>query len=136
MRGRATYIPSVHPILPLRCSIFAWPIRNTRDEQHHPLTRTAVQSFVPGTMADPIANYPPGYLDEYNGYLLTNLSIAFLILELVFWALRFWSRRLGKVGWRMDDVFIVLALICTIGTCIGSLGAWPARCPRCPTRPC
>jgi uncharacterized RDD family membrane protein YckC len=67
--------------------------------------------------------YPPGYLEEYNGNQLIVVSVAFIVLEIFFGALRFWARKIGKIRWGLSDVFIILGFMGTTGMCVASLGA-------------
>ena len=62
-------------------------------------------------------NYPPGYLDEYIGYRLTAVAITFIVLNITFVTLRFTARRLGKVPFGIDDIFIVPALLTVLLLC-------------------
>lgn len=57
------------------------------------------------------SDFPPGYLEEYNGDSLLAIGIVFIILEVVFVALRFWARRIGQVAWGADDGLIIAGLI-------------------------
>jgi hypothetical protein len=76
------------------------------------------------TPAPPPA-YPPGYLEEYNGQPLFAVSVAFIVLEIFFVAVRFWSRKIGKIRFGYDDVFILIGAPFCLGICFCSLGGWP-----------
>ena len=62
-------------------------------------------------------NYPPGYLDEYIGYRLTGVAIAFIVLNITFVTLRFVARRLGKVPMGIDDILIMPSLLTVLLLC-------------------
>ena len=66
--------------------------------------------------------YPPGYLDEYRGQTLIDLAIAFLVIETVCVALRFYARRIGKVPWGADDTLIVPGFILCAAVCACTIG--------------
>lgn len=66
--------------------------------------------------------FPPGYLEEYNGHGPIAVSIVFIVLEVVCVTLRFCARRIGKVGWGADDSLMIPAVItclALIGCCLG-----------------
>ena len=62
-------------------------------------------------------DFPPGYLDEYIGYRLTGVAIAFIVLNITFVALRFAARRLGKVPFGVDDMLIIPSLLTVLLLC-------------------
>lgn len=65
-----------------------------------------------------VSNYPPGYLEEYNGNGPIAVAAVFTVLEVVCIALRFCARRIGKVAWGLDDSLIIpgaIACLAVIG---------------------
>lgn len=58
----------------------------------------------------------PGTLPphESRAHTLVATLIAFLVLDCIFVALRFWSRRLQWTKFRADDYFVVAALVVII----------------------
>lgn len=71
-------------------------------------------------MANQTTNqYPPGYLEESRQSELYTLEILFMILETVTVALRFTSRRIGRVPWHRDDTLITVSWI--VCMCFNSL---------------
>lgn len=66
--------------------------------------------------------YPPGYLDEYRGQVAIDLAIAFLIIETICVALRFYARRISKVRWGADDTFIIPGFILCAAVCACTIG--------------
>lgn len=66
--------------------------------------------------------YSPGYLDENRGETLVGLAIAFLVVETICVALRFYARRIGKVAWGADDTFIVPGFILCAAVCACTIG--------------
>ena len=69
-------------------------------------------------MASPPEKPSPEFLSEYIGDRLVNTAIAFIVLEIVLVALRFWVRRAhrSKFGW--DDYLILPSLAFCISLCI------------------
>ena len=73
---------------------------------------------------------PQEYLDQYIGHRLERVCIAFIILELIVFALRLYSKRwvTSPPGW--DDYLIHPALLSNLGACalgIGMLAALKFR---------
>ncbi|EAW07822.1 uncharacterized protein ACLA_025390 [Aspergillus clavatus NRRL 1] len=58
-----------------------------------------------------IVQYSPAYLAEDRRPALLSVAVAFLVLGTVAVILRFVSRRIGRVGWHHDDIFIVAGWI-------------------------
>ncbi|PWY82062.1 integral membrane protein [Aspergillus heteromorphus CBS 117.55] len=56
--------------------------------------------------------YSQAYLNESRQRDLWAVSICFLVLETIAVGLRFLSKRLGRVKWGLDDVFILLGYGC------------------------
>jgi hypothetical protein len=54
--------------------------------------------------------------DESRVHTLIATAIAFLVLDLLFLALRFWSRRIQGTKFRADDFFVVAAFVLITGT--------------------
>lgn len=53
--------------------------------------------------------------NDYIGYKLTTVAIVFMVLELVFVALRFLARYVARASFGLDDLFIVPAfLLCGV----------------------
>jgi hypothetical protein len=68
-------------------------------------------------MGDP-PTMPP---NESRAHTLIATAIAFLVLDLLFLALRFWSRRVQGSKFRADDFFVVAALVVITGTVANSI---------------
>ena len=66
----------------------------------------------------PASAYPPGYLRDYNGDALRNVSYAFIFLALAVVALRFYARTFSKSKLGLDNILIVPAAIPAIAVCI------------------
>ncbi|KAF2236137.1 hypothetical protein EV356DRAFT_565867 [Viridothelium virens] len=62
------------------------------------------------------------YLDQYIGYRLVNVGIAFMVLEPIFVALRLCSRRTQKAPQDWDDYLVPLALVFCILNSILAFG--------------
>ncbi|PQE28883.1 integral membrane protein [Rutstroemia sp. NJR-2017a BBW] len=56
-------------------------------------------------------NLSPEYLREYSGHQLTVAAIAFIPLNIIFVAIRFFSRHLTKAPLGLDDILIIPGLI-------------------------
>lgn len=56
-------------------------------------------------------SYSPSYLNESRVGDIVAYSATFLVLQILFLSLRFWSRWLGKVPWGLDDTFMVASAI-------------------------
>ncbi|KAF7117557.1 hypothetical protein CNMCM5793_006609 [Aspergillus hiratsukae] len=55
--------------------------------------------------------YSPAYLAEDRRPALLSVAITFLVLSTSAVILRFVSRRIGRVGWHHDDIYIILGWI-------------------------
>lgn len=58
-----------------------------------------------------------GVIDEDEGYILVNVSIAFAALTTVFLGLRFWAKTFTVQVSGLDDVFLVAAYVVNLGMC-------------------
>lgn len=72
------------------------------------------------------ANFPPGYSQQDNGQTLYKVSIAFIILEILFVMLRCYGHYLAKAKFGVDDILMIPSLITcvavaalSVGTCRG-----------------
>ena len=61
--------------------------------------------------------YPLGYFEQNIGATLVAVSAVFIALDIIFVILRFYSRRLNKTTWGLDDTLICPALVFNLGTC-------------------
>ena len=69
----------------------------------------------------PTPEFPPGFLEAYNGHQLRSVAITFLVLTTVSVALRLISRRaLQKVALGWDDYLILLGYVTIVGLCVCS----------------
>jgi hypothetical protein len=59
--------------------------------------------------------------NESRAHVLVATAIAFFVLDVLFVGLRFWSRRIQRTKFRVDDFFIIAALVLITGTCITSI---------------
>ncbi|TVY75857.1 hypothetical protein LSUE1_G007077, partial [Lachnellula suecica] len=66
------------------------------------------------------------YLDEYSGNILIGVCAAFVILETVFLALRFYAKSLTQLEWTWEDFLLPLAWVFNIGLCALCINAVPA----------
>ena len=57
----------------------------------------------------------PEYIAEYSGGQLVAVAIAFIPILLSFVSLRFYSRRLSKTTYGLDDYLVLVSLIVQIG---------------------
>ncbi|MCJ1380722.1 hypothetical protein MMC17_003830 [Xylographa soralifera] len=62
-------------------------------------------------------DYPPGYLEQYQGNPPLVLAITILPLEILFVGLRFYARRVGRVRWGADDTLIIPGAILCVALC-------------------
>lgn len=69
--------------------------------------------------------YSPEYLAEYIGNVPYRLAIAFIVLESVSVAIRFWARKIGKVPWGADDTLMIPGTILCLAVCACSIGERP-----------
>ena len=63
----------------------------------------------------------------YNGYILLRIGVTFTVLECVFVALRFVSKRVGRIAFGTDDWLIVFAL----ANCLGFNALGLGKCDIC-----
>jgi hypothetical protein len=63
-----------------------------------------------------MGNSPTMPPNESRVHTLIATAIAFLVLDLLFLALRFWSRRVQGTKFRADDFFVVAAFVLITGT--------------------
>lgn len=72
-------------------------------------------------MASP-EEYSDGFLRQSKQGLINSVSAVFIVLEVVCVALRFVSKRVGrlKLGW--DDAFMVLGLLFCIADAAATMG--------------
>lgn len=59
----------------------------------------------------PSSALPASYIREYIGARVIAVAIAFMFVEILFVALRYYSQYLHKTPIRLDDILIVPALI-------------------------
>ena len=69
-----------------------------------------------------VVTFPPSYAQEYDGGSLYAINIAFIILEIIFVALRFYARYLSNAKLGVDDILMVPALIVVISVAVLSNG--------------
>ena len=55
--------------------------------------------------------YPPGYFEQNIGAKLVAVSAVFIALDIMFVVLRFYSWRLNKTIWGLDDTLTCMALV-------------------------
>lgn len=60
------------------------------------------------------SDLPPSYFYEYEGAKLIAVATAFIPLEILFVALRYYSRNMHKTAKGLDDILIAPALICCL----------------------
>ena len=70
----------------------------------------------------PVSQFPPSYLEEYNGNSPVVVAIVFIVLEVVCVALRFLARRISKTAWGADDSLIIPGAISCLSVIGCSLG--------------
>lgn len=73
------------------------------------------------------ADFPPGYLEQYQGNPPLAVAITFLPLEIFFVALRFSARRLGRVEWGADDTLIIPGAFLCISLCACAISTSPSN---------
>lgn len=59
---------------------------------------------------------------EYNGQGSVAVAAVFIVLEVVFVALRFLARKIGKIAWGWDDSLMIAATISCLAVIGCSLG--------------
>lgn len=66
-------------------------------------------------------DYPPGYLAEYKGGQLIATSIVFIVLNIVFFVLRLYARKVRGVAADLDDWFLWPALVINLAVCLEAI---------------
>lgn len=61
---------------------------------------------------------------EFSGQSCVAVSVAFIVLEVICVALRFWARKIGKIAWGLDDSLIIAAAILCLALIGCSLGEY------------
>ena len=61
-------------------------------------------------------------MEEYNGNRAIACGVVFLVLNTLFVGLRFVARRMKKVPWGWDDVYIVAGTLFSYGLIASCLG--------------
>ncbi|KAF5872207.1 putative integral membrane protein [Botrytis fragariae] len=61
--------------------------------------------------------FSPEYLAQYRGNTPIAICVTFIVLEIVFVALRYCARWVGKAKWGMDDFLMIPALILCLEQC-------------------
>ncbi|KAF2793395.1 hypothetical protein K505DRAFT_188326, partial [Melanomma pulvis-pyrius CBS 109.77] len=59
--------------------------------------------------------------NESSAHVLIATVAVFFILDIIFVALRFWSRRIQRTKFQNDDFFVIATLVVITGTCITSI---------------
>lgn len=72
-------------------------------------------------MSTPAPSPALAHASESNSGQLTAVSIAFIVLDICFVALRFTSRRIKKIKFNWDDFLIILGLVNVIGFAVDCL---------------
>ncbi len=72
-------------------------------------------------------DYPSGYLAEYHGETLIATSVVFIVLEIVVFGLRFYTRRMKKAPVGLDDWCLWPALVINVILCIEGAGMWHTK---------
>jgi hypothetical protein len=114
----------------LPCRVYARVIKlRTRSTRERERERERLRR---NTMSNIITQFPPGYLEESRQRELYTESIVFIVITTIITALRFVSKHIARVKWRIDDTLIVLSwgfYICFISLIIGMFLVPPRR-PR------
>ena len=55
--------------------------------------------------------FPPGYLEEYRGWVLITVACVFAVLECVLVALRLYARKVSRAGLGWDDYWSIITLV-------------------------
>ena len=66
-------------------------------------------------MAEKLPHLSQEYIDEYSGYKLLGVAIAFIPIITCFVALRMYARHVAKASWGLDDYLVGFSLIIQIG---------------------
>jgi len=81
-------------------------------------------------MSESTSTYPPEYLEQYSGHRLLAVSIVFIILDILFVALRLYTRRTANGSkWGWDDNCLMPAIIMNLGMCSLGIGAYADNFP-------
>ena len=70
----------------------------------------------------PQPTFPPEYAKEDIGYITRNVSIAFIVLELVFVGLRYLAQHMAGEKSGVDDILMLPSLILCLGMDVSALG--------------
>ena len=73
-------------------------------------------------MTEQVSKFPPEYLEQYSGNRLLATSIAFLVIDTFFVALRFLAQHLRPIKYGLDDLFIALAWLFMVLECAINIG--------------
>ena len=63
----------------------------------------------------PEDSLPPGYAEEYIGYITRNVSLALCVMEVVFVGLRYLAQQLSKKKFGIDDWLMIPSLVFCLG---------------------
>lgn len=74
----------------------------------------------------PPQDFAPEYLYNYAGTKLIVIASIFIPLEVLFVALRTYSRALNHTEMGLDDILIWPSLLVCLALCIESIGMWLA----------
>jgi hypothetical protein len=66
-------------------------------------------------------DYPPGYLAEYKGGQLIATSVIFIVLDIIFFGLRLYARKIKEAPADLDDWFLWPALIVNLAVCLEAI---------------
>ncbi|KUJ10452.1 uncharacterized protein LY89DRAFT_656229 [Mollisia scopiformis] len=61
--------------------------------------------------------FSPEYLTEYRGTAPMVIAVTFITLEILFTALRYWTRYQGHIKWGADDYLMIPACILCLSIC-------------------
>ncbi|KAL4779048.1 hypothetical protein BJX76DRAFT_362139 [Aspergillus varians] len=67
------------------------------------------------------ADLPSGYMDAYAGDELIETGVVFIILQMLFAAVRYWAKRRQEIKTGLDDWFIWPSLVVNIILCVEGL---------------
>jgi hypothetical protein len=57
--------------------------------------------------------YQLAHYEENRGHILTTVSTIFFVLTLIFVTLRFVTKRVRRLNYRVEDYLIIVALVST-----------------------
>ncbi|TVY93747.1 hypothetical protein LAWI1_G000884 [Lachnellula willkommii] len=69
---------------------------------------------------------PQSYLEAYSGNVLIGVCSAFIALETIFLALRFYARSLAPLQWTWEDLLLPFAWLFNVGLCSLCINSVPA----------